>query len=69
MMHHWPLLTPHCLVSNREGLGTSWFIVWDKRHETHVVGKSILKLATSSSLVFIGPILNEIQPFKNFKIY
>ena len=47
-------------------------LLWDKQHKTHnniIVRKSILKWATFSSLVFIGPMLNEIQPFKNLKIY
>ena len=44
-------------------------LLWYKQHTTHIVRKSTLKLTTFSSLVFIGLILNEIQPFKNFKIY
>ena len=47
-------------------------LLWDKQHKTHnniIVRKSVLKWATFSSLVFIGPMLNEIQPFKNLKIY
>ena len=41
-------------------------LLWDKQHETHMVRKSTLKLATISNLVYIGPILNEIQPFWSF---
>ena len=44
-------------------------LLWDKQHETQIVRKSVLKLATFSSLVFIGPILNEVQPFKNYASY
>ena len=44
-------------------------ILWDKQNETQIARKSTLKLATFSSLVFIGPILNEIQPFKNYASY
>ena len=34
-----------------------------------MVRKSTLRLAAFSSLLFIGRILNEVQPFKNSKIY
>ena len=44
-------------------------LLWDKQPETHIVRKSKLKLATISSLVFVGPILDDMQPFKNFKIF
>ena len=44
---------PHCLISNREGLGTR---------------KSTLRFTTSSSLVLIRLVLTEIQPFENVKI-
>ena len=44
-------------------------LLWDKQQETHIVRKSKSKLAIFLSLVFIGPILNDIQPFKNFKIF
>ena len=46
------------IVSNREGL-VRVGLLWDKQHEVHIVWKSTLKLATFSSLVFIGTILNE----------
>ena len=42
-------------------------LLWDKQHQIHIVRKSTLKLATFSSLVFIGPILKEIQPFNTKK--
>ena len=58
----------NCLVSNQEGL-VQVRLLWDKRHRTHIVRKNTLKLATISSLLFIRPILNKIQPFKNSKIY
>ena len=48
----------HYLVSNRERL-VRVGLLWDKQHEPHIVRKSTLKLATFSSLVFIGTILNE----------
>ena len=48
----------HYLVSNREGL-VRVGLLWDKQHEPHIVRKSKLKIATFSSLVFIGTILNE----------
>ena len=56
--------TWHCLISSRAGLGRAC-LLWDKEQETHIVRKSTFRLGTFSSLVFTGPILNEIQPFKN----
>ena len=38
-------------------------------HNTHIARKSTLNFTTSSSLVLIKPILDEIQPFKNCNFY
>ena len=38
------------------------------QHKTHIFRKGTPSLTKSSSFMFIGPILNKIQPFKNFKI-
>ena len=52
----------YCLISNRGGLGSSPWIMG----ETHIVRNSTFRLGKFSRLV---PILNEIEPFKNSKIY
>ena len=58
-------MSANCLISNREGL--VWVcLLWGKQQETHIVRKSTFRLGKFSSLV---PILNEIEPFKNSKIY
>ena len=44
-------------------------VLWDMGHNTHIARKSTLNFTTSSSLVLIKPILDEIQPFKNSKFY
>ena len=41
--------------------------IMDKQQKTHIVRKS--RLGKFSSLAFIGPRLNRVQPFKNSKIY
>ena len=51
----------HWLVSNRGGLGTSQCII------THIVRKNTPSFTKSVSLVLIGQILKNIQPFKNLK--
>ena len=51
----------HWLVSNRGGLGTSQCII------THIVRKNTPSFTKSISLVLIGQILKNIQPFKNLK--
>ena len=58
------LMKTHCLVSNREGLGTSPFItrlIYGSQSE-HIEISNILKFGS-------GPILNDKQPFKNSKFY
>ena len=58
------LMKTHCLVSNREGLGTSPFItrpIYGSQSE-HTEISNILKFG-------FGPILNDKQPFKNSKFY
>ena len=58
------LMKTHCLVSNREGLGTSPFItrpIYGSQSE-HIEISNILKFG-------YGPILNDKQPFKNSKFY
>ena len=58
-------MSANCLISSREGL--VWVcLLWGKQQETHIVRKSTFRLGKFSSLV---PILNEIEPFKNSKIY
>ena len=42
-------------------------VLWDMGHNTPTARKSTRSFTKSSSLVGFGPILNEIQPFKNFK--
>lgn len=42
-------------------------LVWDKQYETHKIRKRKTIFAESSSLVFIEPILDVIQPFENSK--
>ena len=58
------LINTNCLVSNREGLGTSPFItrpIYGSQSE-HIEISNILKFGS-------GPILNDKQPFKNSKFY
>ena len=38
-------------------------------HNTHIARKSTPNFTTSSSLVLIKPMLDEIEPFKNSKFY
>ena len=42
-------------------------VLWDQQHKTHIFRKSTPSFTKSLSFVLIGPILNKIQPFKNFK--
>ena len=58
------LMKTHCLVSNREGLGTSPFItrpIYGSQSE-HIEISNILKFGS-------GPILNDKKTFKNSKFY
>ena len=59
----------HCRLSYRGGLGMSLCIMGYGTQHTHIVRKSTTNFSTSSSLVLIKPILDEIQPFKNSNFY
>ena len=42
-------------------------VLWDMGHHAPTARKSTTSFTKYPSLVGLGPILNEIQPFKNFK--
>ena len=54
-----------CPFSQSE-LGLGYYGI--NKTRPHIARNSTLKLKTFSNFVFIGPTLNEIQPFKNAKI-
>ena len=60
-----PFLTKqrYCLISNREGLGTSYQLL------IHIVRKSLPRLTRFPSSVLIRLVFTEIQRFKNVQIY
>ena len=59
----------HCLISNWESwvrVLSLWYIKTPTKTER---GNRDQQNSHQVSVVFIGPILNEIQPFKNSNIY
>ena len=59
----------HCLISSRGGQGTTLQIMALATIDRQWVRKCTPSFTKSPSLVLIDPILSEIQPFKNVKIY
>ena len=57
----------HCWISYREDLDMSPCIMGLITQDQYIQ-KEHTELTKSLSFVLIGPILNKIQPFKNFKI-